>query len=167
MRKELIDKVNKENELKLVIKLEGAPNGYKVTPKIKIKEVSEEKYTNLNVQNVEVKNNSLTGNVQDEQSMNVSNIELALKKDGETIKKTYTDEDGNYVFSDIEEGEYNLEIDEDIYEKVSEEKVNISGSSKLNIVVKEVTPYKIELKKQIKLHNVKIKIDIFSYFSTK
>ena len=142
-------KVNKENELKLVIKLEGAPNGYKVTPKIKIKEVSEEKYTNLNVQNVEVKNNSLTGNVQDEQSMNVSNIELALKKDGETIKKTYTDEDGDYVFSDIEEGEYNLEIDEDIYEKVSEEKVNISGSSKLNIVVKEVTPYKIELKKQI------------------
>ena len=142
-------KVNKENELKLVIKLEGAPNGYKVTPKIKIKEVSEEKYTNLNVQNVEVKNNSLTGNVQDEQSMNVSNIELALKKDGETIKKTYTDEDGNYVFSDIEEGEYNLEIDEDIYEKVSEEKVNISGLSKLNIVVKEVTPYKIELKKQI------------------
>ena len=142
-------KVNKENELKLVMKLEGAPNGYKVTPKIKIKEVSEEKYTNLNVQNVEVKNNSLTGNVQDEQSMNVSNIELALKKDGETIKKTYTDEDGNYVFSDIEEGEYNLEIDEDIYEKVSEEKVNISGSSKLNIIVKEVTPYKIELKKQI------------------
>ncbi|HCJ31371.1 MAG TPA: hypothetical protein DHV70_00520, partial [Firmicutes bacterium] len=142
-------KVNKENELKLVMKLEGAPNGYKVTPKIKIKEVSEEKYTNLNVQNVEVKNNSLTGNVQDEQSMNVSNIELALKKDGETIKKTYTDEDGNYIFSDIEEGEYNLEIDEDIYEKVSEEKVNISGSSKLNIVVKEVTPYKIELKKQI------------------
>lgn len=142
-------KVNKENELKLVMKLEGAPNGYKVTPKIKIKEVSEEKYTNLNVQNVEVKNNSLTGNVQDEQSMNVSNIELALKKDGETIKKTYTDEDGNYVFSDIEEGEYNLEIDEDIYEKVSEEKANISGSSKLNIIVKEVTPYKIELKKQI------------------
>ena len=142
-------KVNKENELKLVMKLEGAPNGYKVTPKIKIKEVSEEKYTNLNVQNVEVKNNSLTGNVQDEQSMNVSNIELALKKDGETIKKTYTDENGNYVFSDIEEGEYDLEIDEDIYEKVSEEKVNISGSSKLNIVVKEVTPYKIELKKRI------------------
>ena len=142
-------KVNKENEFKLVMKLEGAPNGYKVTPKIKIKEVSEEKYTNLNVQNVEVKNNSLTGNVQDEQSMNVSNIELALKKDGEIIKKTYTDENGNYVFSDIEEGEYNLEIDEDIYEKVSEEKVNISGSSKLNIVVKEVTPYKIELKKQI------------------
>ena len=35
-------KVNKENELKLVMKLEGAPNGYKVTPKIKIKEVSEE-----------------------------------------------------------------------------------------------------------------------------
>ena len=142
-------KVNKENELKLIMKLEGAPNGYKVTPKIKIKEVSEEKYTNLNVQNVEVKNNSLTGNVQDEQSMNVSNIELALKKDGETIKKTYTDEDGNYIFSDIEEGEYDLEIDEDIYEKVSEEKVNVSGSSKLNIVVKEVTPYKIELKKQI------------------
>ena len=142
-------KVNKENELKLVMKLEGAPNEYKVTPKIKIKEVSEEKYTNLNVQNVEVKNNSLTGNVQDEQSMNVSNIELALKKDGETIKKTYTDEDGNYVFSDIEEGKYDLEIDEDIYEKVSEEKVNVSGSSKLNIVVKEVTPYKIELKKQI------------------
>ena len=142
-------KVNKENELKLVMKLEGAPNGYKVTPKIKIKEASEEKYTNLNVQNVEVKNNSLTGNVQDEQSMNVSNIELTLKKDGETIKKTYTDEDGNYVFSDIEEGEYNLEIDEDIYEKVSEEKANISGSSKLNIIVKEVTPYKIELKKQI------------------
>ena len=25
----------------------------------------------------------------------------------------------------------------------------------------------LELKKQIKLHNVKIKIDIFSYFSTK
>ncbi len=142
-------KVNKENELKLVMKLEGAPNGYKATPKIKIKEVSEEKYTNLNVQNVEVKNNSLTGNVQDKQSMNVSNIELALKKDGEIIKKTYTDENGNYVFSDIEEGEYNLEIDEDIYEKVSEEKVNISGSSKLNIIVKEVTPYKIELKKQI------------------
>ena len=142
-------KVNKENELKLVMKLEGAPNGYKLTPKIKIKEVSEENYTNLNVQNVEVKNNSLTGNVQDEQSMNVSNIELALKKGGETIKKTYTDEDGNYVFSDIEEGEYNLEIDEDIYEKVSEEKVNISGSSKLNIIVKEVAPYKIELKKQI------------------
>ena len=142
-------KVNKENELKLVMKLEGAPNGYKITPKIKIKETSEENYTNLNVQNVEVKNNSLTGNVQDEQSMNVSNIELALIKDGEIIKKTYTDENGNYVFSDIEEGEYNIEIDEDIYEKISEEKVNISGSSKLNIIVKEVTPYNIELKKQI------------------
>ena len=58
--------------------------------KTKKETISEEKYTNLNVQNVEVKNNSLTGNVQDEQSMNVSNIELTLKKDGETIKKTYT-----------------------------------------------------------------------------
>lgn len=140
---------NENHEATVKMLIQGAPNGYKVTPSVQIKEDTEENYTSVTVKEVEVKTNSLTGTVKDSDGMAVSGIELIIKKNNQEIKSTYTDENGKYVFSEVEEGTYIVEVDEEVYEKVSESNVSIKDSSSLDITVKQVVPYQIQTDKFI------------------
>ena len=104
-------KVGEENEITLQMIMQGAPNGYKVNPQIEIKEETEEEYKKVLTEEITVKTNSVTGLVKDEKNLPVSNIELKLLKNEEEIKRTYTDEEGRYIFTDIEEGTYQIKVE--------------------------------------------------------
>ncbi|MBR2712435.1 MAG: InlB B-repeat-containing protein, partial [Bacilli bacterium] len=141
-----------EQELKLTLIIENAPNSTRIKPSIEISEATGE-YTSILTNGIEVETNSLEGLVLDENNIRVGNIELSLKKDGREVKRTYTDEDGKYTFTDIEEGRYNVEVEEEIYESVSSE-IEISESTVLNISVRKIEPYRIETHKYIERLNL-------------
>ena len=109
-------KLGRQNKINIKIEINGAINETKIKPEIEIKEESEEKYTKINTEEIEVKTNSVTGIVQDEEGMSVSNLELSINKGNEEIRRTYTDENGRYVFSDLEEGKYIIKVLEENYE---------------------------------------------------
>ena len=141
-----------EQELKLTLIIENAPNETRIKPSIEIREATGE-YTSILTTGIEVETNSLEGLVLDENNIRVGNIELSLKKDGREVKRTYTDEDGKYTFTDIEEGRYNVEVEEEIYESVSNE-IEIRESTYLNIKVRKIEPYRIETHKYIERLNL-------------
>ena len=151
--------LGKEEKLELKLQLTGAPNGYKINPKVEIKEETEEKYTKIEAKEIEVKTNSITGIIKDEEGMSVSNIEISINKEGQEIKKTVTNEEGRYVFSDIEEGRYELKIEEEIYELENKEEIEVKEGIVKDIKVKKVRPYKIEVNKYIE----KVKINNKEY----
>ena len=156
-----IEKVElgKEEKLELKLQLTGAPNGYKINPKVEIKEETEENYTKIEAKEIEVKTNSITGIIKDEEGMSVSNIEISINKEGQEIKKAVTNEEGRYVFSDIEEGRYELKIEEEIYELENKEEIEVKEGIVKDIKVKKVRPYKIEVNKYIE----KVKINNKEY----
>ena len=128
--------LGKEEKLELKLQLTGAPNGYKINPKVEIKEEAEENYTKIEAKEIEVKTNSITGIIKDEEGMSVSNIEISINKEGQEIKKTVTNEEGRYVFSDIEEGRYELKIEEEIYELENKEEIEVKEGIVKDIKVK-------------------------------
>lgn len=69
--------------------------------------------------------------------MSVSNIEISINKEGEEIKKAVTNEEGRYVFSDIEEGRYELKIEEEIYELENKEGIEVKEGIVKDIKVKK------------------------------
>lgn len=136
-----------ENKTTLKLVITNAPNEYKVKPEIKIKEKTSEEETTVITNTVEVQTSMISGIVKDEKGMPVSNIELSLNNGQGEIKRTYTDEEGKYIFSDIENGNYTIEVEEEIYEVVGNNKITDSGN--LNLIVKEVSPYELEAHKYI------------------
>ena len=153
-----IDKVKlgRQNKINIKIEINGAINETKIKPEIEIKEESEKEYTKVNTEEIEVKTNSVTGLVQDEEGMSVSNLELSINKENEEIRRTYTDENGRYVFSDVEEGKYTIKVEEENYELKEVKEVKVIGGITENIIVKKIKPYEIEVKKyisKIKLNN--------------
>ena len=103
--------LGEEQVIKLKIVVEGAPNGKIITPEIEIKEASGE-YTRVQTEGIKVETNSLDGIVYDENKAPVSNIELSIYKGRKEIRRTYTDETGRFIFTDLEEGEYNIHLEE-------------------------------------------------------
>ena len=149
-------KLGRQNKINLKIEINGAINETKIKPEIEIKEESEKEYTKVNTEEIEVKTNSVTGIVQDEEGMSVSNLELSINKGNEEIRRTYTDENGRYVFSDVEEGKYIIKVEEENYELKEIKEVEVIGGITENIIVKKIKPYEIEVKKyisKIKLNN--------------
>ena len=149
-------KLGRQNKINIKIEINGAINETKIKPEIEIKEESEKKYTKVNTEEIEVKTNSVTGLVQDEEGMSVSNLELSINKGNEEIRRTYTDENGRYVFSDVEEGKYIIKVEEENYELKEIKEAEVIGGITENIIVKKIKPYEIEVKKyisKIKLNN--------------
>ena len=149
-------KLGRQNKINLKIEINGAINETKIKPEIEIKEESEKEYTKVNTEEIEVKTNSVTGLVQDEEGMSVSNLELSINKGNEEIRRTYTGENGRYVFSDVEEGKYIIKIEEENYELKEIKEVEVIGGITENIIVKKIKPYEIEVNKyisKIKLNN--------------
>ena len=149
-------KLGRQNKINIKIEINGAINETKIKPEIEIKEESEKEYTKVKTEEIEVKTNSVTGLVQDEEGMSVSNLELSINKGNEEIRRTYTDENGRYVFSDVEEGKYIIKVEEENYELKEIKEVEVIGGITENIIVKKIKPYEIEVNKyisKIKLNN--------------
>ena len=136
-----------DNNIKLKLVITNAPNEFKVRPNITIREKTSEEETRINIEEVEVNTRTISGQVTDEDNLPISSIELSLNKDGEEIRRTYTDEEGNYNFSDIDNGLYEIKVEEEIYELDGNNKID--GEGILNIKVKEVSPYELETHKYI------------------
>ena len=140
-------RLGQEKTIKLKLIIENAPNTVEIHPNLKVSE-STGSYTTLETETITVETNSLEGQVKDEKDLPVGNIEVVVRKNGQEIKKAYTNENGNYVITDLETGTYELDVDEEIYE-AKKETVEVNGRSKKNLRVKSVEPYKIETHKYI------------------
>ena len=101
----------------------------------------------------------MTGLVQDEEGMSVSNLELSINKGNEEIRRTYTDENGRYVFSDVEEGKYIIKVEEENYELKEIKEVEVIGGITENIIVKKIKPYEIEVKKDDVWHKINVELN--------
>ena len=136
-----------EQSLVLKIMVTNAPNGTRIKPTIDIKEKTGD-YTRISTEEIQVVTNSVEGKVVDKDNHPLSDIELSVNLNGEEVKRTYTDENGNFVFSDLENVNYTIKVEEEIYELEKEEVVNPS-STNVVLVVNEVEPYTIETHKYI------------------
>ena len=150
--KEIEIKINdvllgEEQNLTLKIIVNNAPNNENIKPIIKIKEATGE-YTNVNTKTIKVETNSVMGIVVDENKVPVSNIELSIN-DTKEIKRTYTDQNGHFIFSDIPTGNYEVNVMEDMYELTSDNKTT-ENNNELRLTVKEVDNFNIETHKYIK-----------------
>ena len=140
-------RLGQEKTIKLKLIIENAPNTVEIHPNLKVSE-STGSYTTLETETITVETNSLEGQVKDEKDLPVGNIEVVVRKNGQEIKKAYTNENGYYVITDLETGTYELDVDEEIYE-AKKETVEVNGRSEKNLRVKSVEPYKIETHKYI------------------
>lgn len=138
-----------ENSLTLKITIENAPNNFTINPNITIKEATEENENIITTQVVTVQTKSFIGKVLNENDSVVSNIELSLNQNDTEIKRTYSDSDGNFVFSDLEDGNYQIKVEEDKYILTSDANISIPVTSNYDIKIKEIEPYTIKTNKYI------------------
>ena len=134
---------------KVTMIIENAPNGYEVRPTVRIKESTGDDYTNVTVKPVTVSTSSVQGTVVDTEGNAASNLLIALKKDGQIVKETYTNSNGFYVLSDITPDTYSIIVNQDNYENLELNNQYIQNGNLLNLVVKKVYPYSIETNKYI------------------
>ena len=129
--------------------INGAPNGYRVNPTFKIKESTAENYTDIYTNPIEVSTNSLRGTVKNENGERVSNVIVSIYKNRRLVKETYTNDNGEYIFSDIPQDTYSVIVNEEIYETVDYNNVSITGDSTLDLIVKRIYPFTLETHKYI------------------
>ena len=136
---------NKDLEELITVKITNAPNGFKLSPKVEVKEKTSEA-TNKTTNETEIKTTSIEGTIENENEILKNALVELYKVDNliETkIKSTYTDERGIFVFSDLKEGEYKVksngkEISIDVKE----------GNNPLDIIV-ENKEFNVEIRKTI------------------
>ena len=133
----------------IALTINGAPNGYTVKPTFKIKESTAENYTDVYTNPIEVSTNSLRGTVRNLEGEPIPNIIITAYKGRRLIKETYTNQNGEYIFSDLPEDNYDIKINEEIYKDVSEKQIIVSGDTRLDLTAERVYPFKIEVHKYI------------------
>ena len=138
-----------KRHIKLKLKIENAPSNFKINPVIKIKEETENNFTNVLAKEVTVITNSVEGYVTDDNDNPVSNIELRILKNGEEVRKTVTDTDGFYIFSGLDEGNYEIKINEDIYKSKDQNIVAVKNNKIYDFKVESTKPYEIDTRKYI------------------
>ena len=146
--------LGEEHSINLKIVIEGAPNGKRITPEIYIKESTGEE-TKINAESILVETRSVEGIVTDEDNLELSTIELSLYKDDEEIRRTFTDERGRFIFTDLEDGEYSIHLEEDNYELIND--IVINDETSIEIKLRKVDKYNVEINKYI--DKVKLVID--------
>ena len=139
--------LGEEQNIVIPVQITNAPNNENIVPEITIKEKTGEE-TRVNTESIKVETNSVEGIVYDENKIPVSNIELSINKNGREVKRTYTKENGTFIFSDLEEGNYEVKVEEEIYEIEGTSETSESNT-KLEIRVKEVDKFNIETHKYI------------------
>ena len=146
--------LGEEHSINLKIVIEGAPNGKRITPEIYIKESSGEE-TKISAESILVETRSVEGIVIDEDNLELSTIELSLYKNDEEIRRTFTDERGRFIFTDLEDGEYSIHLEEDNYELIND--IVINDETSIEIKLRKVDKYNVEINKYI--DKVKLVID--------
>ena len=139
----------KKKKVTITVIIENAPYGTTINPKYKINSQDENK-ENINVQPVTITGKSVEGKVMDEKGTLYTGIELGLSSNGEEVKRTYTKTEGDYVFSLGDLNAYEVNIKEDKYKIVRySEETTDENRRVLNVVIKEVEPFKLNIKKTI------------------
>lgn len=155
---------NYDHSLEIEVQINNAPNGYKFQPVIEVKEKTSDG-VEIKPDTIEVKTTSLNGVVKDKNDTPTGNVlvEICLIDKDVCIskKQTYTDENGNYVFSNLEQGEYKVSVPEGYI--VENDTVNVSdGSNELNIVYDQKGKFSASIKKyleKIKVGDKEYQID--------
>ena len=147
--------LGKEQTVKFKINVLNAPNKEEIKPIIDIKESTGE-YARLDTDTLTVETNSVEGVVYDENNLKVKNIELSILKDDKEVKRTYTNTEGRFIFSDLEEGNYTVRVEEDIYELSSDSRTT-ENNENLILKVNEADKFNIEIHKYIS--NLKLVVD--------
>ena len=147
---------NINHSLEIEVTINNAPNGYKFSPEIVVKEKTSPE-TKKSVNPVEVKTTSLEGFIKTTDGKVAKNIEVKaciIDKDVCLNEKiTYTDENGKYVFSNLDEGVYRIILPDGYI--VDENEANVdTGSNELNIVYDQKGRFSASIKKY--LEKVKI-----------
>ena len=141
-------RLGQEKKIKLKLVIENAPNEIEIHPIVRVREATGE-YTNITTDTVTVETNSVEGIVKDENKLPVRDIEIAIKQNGDILKKAYTNSDGKYIITDLDEGTYELDVEEDNYAVTKKETVEVSGRTEKDFSIKQVEPYQIETHKYI------------------
>ena len=147
----VISNAPKDEEISTNVSLliNGAPNGYIVNPRFQIKESTGETFNDIYTNPIEVSTNSLRGVVRNQDNEGIENIIVSLYKNRELIKETYTDNSGNYIFSDLDNDSYTIKINEEIYKNVSIDNVRVSGDSSIDLITERIYPFNMEVHKYI------------------
>ena len=140
-------RLGEAQRITIKVQVTNAPNKEEIIPEIKIKETTGE-YTRVNTEAIKVETNSVEGIVYDENKVPVTDIELSINKNGREIKRTYTKEDGRFIFSDLEEGEYEIKVEEEVYELEGSGRTR-EENERIELRVKEVDKFNIETHKYI------------------
>ena len=133
----------------LIVDVMNAPYGTVIKPTIKINSEDENK-SNIPIEPVTITGKSVEGHVSSEDGVLYNGLEIALIKNNEQVKTTYTKEDGDYVFSLGDTDNYQVNLNETKYKIVRyEEETTDSNRRILNLVIKEAEPFKVNIKKTI------------------
>ena len=139
----------KKEKVKITVVVENAPYGTTIDPVFKINSEEENK-SNVDVEPVIITGKSVEGIVTDEDGNLYSGVELSLSSNGEEVKRTYTKSEGDYVFSLGDTNAYQVEVKEDKYQVVRYSEATTDENRRiLNVVIKEVEPFKLSVKKTI------------------
>ena len=137
------------NKVTITVIITNAPYGTTINPNFSINSVDESK-SKINVDPVTITGKSVEGKIYDESGTFYNGLELSLNKNGEEVKRTYTRDDGEYVFSLGDVDTYSINLEEDKYKIVRyTEETTDENRRVLNIVIKEVEPFKLSIKKSI------------------
>lgn len=134
---------------KITVIVSNAPYGTVINPSFIINSENPNN-KNIIVDPVTITSSSIEGIIKDENNNLIGGLELSLyNADGE-VKRTYAGSDGKYVFSLPEEDEYFVKLEEEKYRVVRYEELTTNENKRiLNIIVEEVTPFTLDLKKTI------------------
>lgn len=149
---------NKPYSINTSLNIAGAPNGFNVSPQIKVEEETTPTEEIVKPTLQVVKTKSITGKIINKQLGNVeNNVELQLCKIDEGIctdkKITYSKADGSYSFSDLQNGKYQIKIvDEASYALLKEigEVTIMDESVTLDIEIANQTKFRASIKKYIR-----------------
>lgn len=157
--KELLIKVknvetNKDYSIEIEVNINNAPSEYKFSPIVEVSDsANEEETKQVRANVVEVKTTSIEGVVKNK-STNVFAVNAKVsicKIDGENCineKITYTDTEGKYVISDLEEGTYKVHTEEG-YEVENPEIIIGTGKNVVNLIFEEKGKFNASIKKYL------------------
>jgi len=139
----------KKSRVTVTVIIENAPYGSNVNPDFTINS-EDENNSKINVDPVVITGKSVEGKVMDEKGTLYNGLEVGLSKNGEIVKKTYTKSDGDYVLSLGDIDSYELTLDEEKYRIVRfNEQTTDENRRVVNIVIEEVEPFSLNIKKTI------------------
>ena len=139
---------NTEITTNVLLLINGAPDGYTINPRFQIKESTSDSFDDIYTNPITVSTNNLRGTVRNIDGTTIDNVIVSLYKNRELIKETYTNSNGEYIFSDLNEDSYIIKINEEIYKDVSLN-IDVNKDTVLDIETERVYPFKLEVHKYI------------------